>query len=438
VTSPSLANDAYWMAFTPNRHFRADPRIIVRAEGLYLIDQRGRRIFDGLSGLWCCGLGHAPPALIEAMRCQATALDYAPAFQFAHQGAFDLANRLTAIAPAPLAHVFFTNAGSDAVDTALKLARAFWRARGRPSKTKFIGRERGYHGANFAGVSVGGIGANRRDFGQGLDADHIQHTQVERHLFERGLPPGGADLADDLLRLIALHDASNIAALIVEPLAGSAGVIPPPADYLARLRAICDHHDILLVFDEVITGFGRTGAMFGAETFSVTPDIITVAKQITNGLFPMGAALVTDDIHDAVLASQTQPHLPEFFHGYTYSAHPIACAVALATLDAIDAGGVLARVRTLAPILEDAIHALKDAPHVLDVRNYGLAAGITVASDPSAPGRRAMEVALACWERGFYVRWGGDTLQLAPPFIAEPGEIEAVGAALGDVLASQR
>lgn len=418
--------EAYWMPYTANRQFKQNPRMIVGAKGAYYTAADGRQIFDGLSGLWTCGAGHNRPEIAEAVFRQLKTLDYAPAFQYGHQGAFELANRIKELTPAGLDHVFFTGSGSESADTSLKIARAYWRKKGQGTKTKLIGRAKGYHGVNFGGFSVGGIGANRTIFGQGVDADHLAHTMLPENVFTRGMPETGAEKADDLLELIALHDASNIAAVIVEPLAGSAGVIPPPQGYLKRLRAICDKHDILLIFDEVITGFGRMGSNTGAEEFGVTPDILNVAKQLTNGAVPMGAVIVNDDIYQAFMDNGGPEYMLELPHGYTYSGHPVACAAALATLDILKNDQLIDRVRTISPIFEDKLHALKGTKYITDIRNYGLAGALTIESAPGEPALRPYQIAMKCWEKGFYVRYGGDTIQLGLPFITEPNEIDNV------------
>ena len=427
--------DAHWMPFTANRSFKADPRMIVEARGAYYTDSDGRKVFDGLSGLWCTGLGHGRPEITEAVSRQMAKLDYAPAFQFGHPGSFALANKIRELTPDGLDHVFFTSSGSEAADTSLKMARAYWRARGQASKTRLIGREKGYHGVNFGGISVGGIGGNRKVFGQAVEADHLPHTLLASNAFSHGMPLAGADLANRLLDLIALHDASNIAAVIVEPFSGSAGVVVPPVGYLQRLREICTAHDILLIFDEVITGFGRCGALTGAEAFGVVPDILNMAKQITNGAQPLGAVIARKDIYDTLMAAGGPEYLVEFPHGYTYSAHPVACAAGLAALDVLVREDMPGRVAALAPFFETAVHSLKGASGVLDIRNFGLAAGITLAAKNGQPALRPYEVAMACWKKGFYVRYGGDTVQLAPPFISEKAEIERMINALGDALA---
>lgn len=426
--------DAHWMPYTGNRDFKAHPRMMVSAKGCYYTDNQGKQIFDGLSGLWCCGLGHGRTEITEAVTRQMATLDYSPAFQFGHPLSFELANKLKELTPAGLDYVFFTGSGSESADTSLKMARAYWRAKGQASKTRLIGREKGYHGVNFGGISVGGIAANRKMFGQGIEADHIAHTQLASNAFSRGMPDQGAELADDLLRLIALHDASNIAAVIVEPFSGSAGVVIPPKGYLQRLRDICSANNILLIFDEVITGFGRAGAYTGAEAFGVTPDIMNVAKQITNGAQPMGAVLARKDIYDTFMAQGGPDYMLEFVHGYTYSAHPVACAVALAALDLLVKENMVGRVQTLAPYFENAVHSLKGVKHVTDIRNFGLAAGFTIDAVPGEPARRPYEIAMAMLKKGFYVRYGGDTIQLAPPFITTPAQIDSLINALGETI----
>ena len=429
--------DAHWMPFTANRQFKADPRLLVEAQGCYYRDGAGRRIFDGLSGLWTCGLGHGRREIVDAVSRQVATLDYAPPFQFAHPLSFQLAERIAALMPEGLDHVFFCGSGSEAADTALKMARAYWRLKGQSGKNLFIGRAKGYHGVNFGGISVGGIVGNRKLYGQGIAADHLPHTLLSGNEFSRGMPDDGAHLADGLLDLIALHDASNIAAVIVEPFSGSAGVIVPPRGYLQRLREICTQHDILLVFDEVITAFGRAGAWTGAEAFGVTPDILNFAKQITNGVIPMGGVVASRAIHDAFMAAGGSLNNIEFPHGYTYSAHPVACAAALGTLDALQKEDAPARVRALAPHFEAAVHGLKGSRHVTDIRNFGLAAGLTIAALPGEPARRPFEIAMRCWQAGVYVRFGGDTIQLAPPFVATPAEIDRLVEVLADALAEQ-
>ncbi len=426
--------ESHWMPFTGNREFKKSPRMIVSAEGSYYTDASGRKIYDGLSGLWTCGLGHCHPRLQEAIARQAATLDYSPAFQFGHRLSFELANRIVEMMPRGLNRVFFTGSGSESADTSLKMARAYWRAKGQASKTRLIGREKGYHGVNFGGISVGGIAGNRKTFGQGVEADHLPHTQLVANAFSKGQPQAGAELADQLSSLIQLHDASNIAAVIVEPMSGSAGVVVPPVGYLQRLRDICSANNILLIFDEVITGFGRMGANTGAERFGVTPDILNGAKQITNGAQPLGVVVASDEIHDTFMAAGGPEYMLEFAHGYTYSAHPIACAAGIVTLDILQKEGLIQRVAELSPYFERAVHGLKGAKHIVDIRNIGLAAGLTIASVPGEAAKRPYEIAMRCWKKGFYVRYGGDTIQLAPPFIATEGEIDALINALGDAI----
>ena len=423
--------DAYWMPFTGNRQFKTDPRIITSAAGAYFTSADGRQIFDGLSGLWTCGAGHCRTEITEAVSKQLATLDYAPAFQYGHPKAFELAHRITDFMPPGLDRVFFTGSGSEAVETSLKLARAYWRKQGLPSKTQFIGRVKGYHGVNFGGISVGGIGVNRALFGGGVAADHLSHTLLPQNTFTKGLPEAGAEQADELLELIALHDASNIAAVIVEPMAGSAGVLPPPQGYLQRLRKICDDHCILLIFDEVITAFGRVGANTGAEAFGAVPDMLTIAKQLTNGAVPMGGVVTRRDIYDTFMAEGRQEYLLELPHGYTYSGHPVACAAGLAALDILEQEQLIARSAALAPGLEERIHQLRGLPWVSDVRNCGMAAGITIEAAPGEPLLRPYKIAMELWERGFYLRYSGDTLQLGPPFIAEAEDIDRLVDALG-------
>jgi beta-alanine--pyruvate transaminase len=406
--------------------------MIVGAAGAYYTDAQGRQVFDGLSGLWTCGAGHCRPEIAEAVAKQLRQLDYAPAFQYGHPKAFELANRITALMPAGLEYVFFTGSGSESADTALKIARAYWRKQGLPSKTKLIGRSKGYHGVNFGGISVGGIGANRALFGQAVDADHLPHTLLKQNAFTRGMPTTGAERAEDLLELIALHDASNIAAVIVEPLAGSAGVLPPPEGYLQRLREICDQHQILLIFDEVITAFGRMGAYTGAEAFGVVPDMLNIAKQLTNGAVPMGAVVTSAEIYQTFMDAGGPEYMLEFPHGYTYSGHPVACAAALAALDVLEQDDLLARVNAISPLFETALHSLKGIRYVSDIRNYGLAGALQIEAYPGEPARRPYEIAMQCWEKGFYVRYGGDTIQLGLPFITEPTEIDDLINALGE------
>lgn len=428
--------DAHWMPFSGNREFKQNPRMIASAEGAYFTDDKGRRIFDALSGLWTCGLGHCRTEIGEAIARQARTLDYSPAFQFGHELSFELANKVVDLMPEGLDYVFFTGSGSESADTSLKMARAYWRKKGLPSKTRLIGRAKGYHGVNFGGISVGGIGPNRALYGDLISSDHLPHTLLKNQPFIKGMPETGADLADDLLEIIALHDASNIAAVIVEPFAGSAGVIIPPVGYLQRLRKICDDHNILLIFDEVITAFGRCGAMTGAEAFGVTPDIMNVAKQLTNGAIPMGAVIAKADIYHTFMESGGPDYLVEFPHGYTYSAHPVACAAGIAALELLQKEKLVDRVRELAPYFEQQLHSLADRPHVTGIRNYGFAGALSLAHYPGEPARRPYEIAMAMWAKGFYVRYGGDTIQLGLPFITEKSEIDTLISALADCLSA--
>ncbi len=435
ISSEQLA--AHWMPFTANREFKQSPRIIESAEGHYYTDHQGRQIFDGLSGLWTCGLGHCHPKIAQAVSEQARTLDYSPAFQFGHPKSFELAERIASLMPEGLNRVFFTGSGSESVDSALKIARAYWKKRGKGSKTKLIGRAKGYHGVNFGGISVGGIGANRALYGEGIASDHLAHTLLEANLFSRGLPEQGAELANELEQKVLLHGADNIAAVIVEPVAGSAGVIPPPVGYLKRLREICNQHEILLIFDEVITGFGRMGSYSAAELFGVTPDLMTIAKQITNGVVPMGAVIAKQEIYDTFMDTGGAHYLLELPHGYTYSAHPIACAAALATLDVMQDEGVLAQVRDLTPVFESKVHSLRSCDVVADIRNFGLAAGLTLHSVEGQPLLNPYRVAMACWDKGFYVRYGGDTIQMGIPFRTTENELDLMINALGEALAEQ-
>ena len=434
--APSASElDAFWMPFTANRQFKANPRMLVRAEGMYYWTADGREVLDGVAGLWCVNAGHGRREITEAVTQQLSTMEFAPTFQMGHPIAFELANRLAAIAPPGMDRVFFTNSGSESVDTALKIAVAYHRARGAGQRTRFIGREKGYHGVGFGGMSVGGMINNRKFFGSSMlpGVDHLPHTlDLGHNAFSRGLPHWGAHLANELERLIALHDASTIAAVIVEPISGSAGVVLPPVGYLKRLREICDQHDILLIFDEVITGFGRVGKPFAAQSFDVTPDLMTTAKGLTNGAIPMGAVFSQRKIYDAFM--QGPDNVIELFHGYTYSAHPVACAAALATLEVYAKEGLLTRAATLAPQWEDAVHSLRGAAHVLDVRNYGLIGAVELEARPGKPGARAFDVFLKCFERGVMVRQTGDVIAMSPPLIIEPKQISRMVETLGQVI----
>jgi beta-alanine--pyruvate transaminase len=427
--------DAFWMPFTANRQFKANPRLLARAEGMHYWTADGRQIVDAVAGLWCVNAGHGRREITEAVTRQLGTMEFAPAFQMGHPIAFELANRLTEIAPPGMDRVFFTNSGSESVDTALKIAVAYHRARGAGQRFRFIGRERAYHGVGFGGTSVGGMVNNRKFFGASMlpGVDFLPHTlDLEHNAFSRGVPKFGVHLADALERLVALHDSSTIAAVIVEPISGSAGVLLPPAGYLKRLREICDKHDILLIFDEVITGFGRVGKPFAAQAFDVTPDLMTTAKGLTNGSIPMGAVFAQRKIYDAFM--QGPENAIELFHGYTYSAHPVACAAALATLDIYRKEELLTRAATLGASLEDAVHSLRGAPHVIDVRNYGLIAAVELEARPGKPGSRAFDVFLKCFERGVLVRQTGDVIALSPPLIIEPKQITQVVETLLEVI----
>ena len=434
---PTLTADdleAYWMPFTANRQFKAKPRLVSRAEGMYYWTVDGRMILDGFAGLWCCNAGHCRKPIVEAIQKQAATMDYAPAFQMGHPLAFELANRIVDLAPGGLDHVFFCNSGSEAVDTALKIALAWQRARGEGSRTRLIGRERGYHGVGFGGISVGGIVANRKMFGSMLaGVDHLPHTHLpERNAFSRGQPEHGAWLADELERLVTLHDASTIAAVIVEPVAGSTGVLIPPKGYLERLREITKKHGILLIFDEVITAFGRLGSGFAADTFGVVPDMITFAKGVTSGAVPMGGVVVSSEIYARFMTGA--PGAIELFHGYTYSAHALACAAGVATLQLYKDEDLFARAARMAPVLERAVHSLKGTKHVVDVRNLGLVAGIELAARDGAPGARGFETYLKCFEKGVLVRNTGDILALAPALIVEEKHIDQMVTTIRETL----
>jgi len=426
--------ESHWMPFTGNRDFKQDPRIIVSAEGNYYQSADGRKIFDGLSGLWCTGLGHGRQQITEAVSKAVQQLDYSPAFQFGHPKAFQLAERITEFMPEGLNRVFYTGSGSESADTSLKIARAYWRKKGLSSKTKLIGRSKGYHGVNFGGISVGGIGGNRAFFGEAVAADHLPHTMLPENKFTKGMPEKGAELADDLLELIALHDASNIAAVIVEPVAGSAGVIPPPQGYLQRLREICTQNDILLIFDEVITAFGRMGSKTGAEEFAVVPDIINIAKQLTNGAIPMGAVIASQSIYDTFMDNGGPDYAVELPHGHTYSGHPVACAAGLACLDILEQEQLIARVKEMSPVFENHLHSLKGTQYIADIRNYGLAGALTIEHAPGEPMLRPYLIAMQMWQKGFYVRYGGDTIQLGLPFTVERAEIDSLISALGETI----
>lgn len=417
---------AYWMPFTGNRYFKDHPRLISRAEGMYCYTSDGKQLLDGVAGLWCCNAGHCHPKVVEAIQKQAATLDYAMAFQLGHPTVFELANKLTNIAPDGMDYAFFVNSGSEAVDTALKMALAYHRLRGEGARTRFIGRQRGYHGVGFGGISVGGISPNRKMFGAMLPGvDHLPHTHnLEHNAFSRGLPQWGAHLADELEGIIALHDASTIAAVIVEPIAGSAGVLIPPEGYLQRLRDICDKHGILLIFDEVICGFGRTGDAFASNRFGITPDLMTTAKGLTSGTVPMGAVLAKGEIYDTFMTGPDGAI--EFFHGYTYSGHPLAAAAGCATLDVYAEEGLFERARSMEGKFEDALHSLKGEPNVIDVRNFGLIGAVELEPLAGQPTARAMQAFRTCYDNGAIVRTTGDTIAFSPPLIIEEKQIDTL------------
>lgn len=433
LTARAQDLEAFWMPFTANRQFKASPRMLASAKGMYYTASDGREILDGTAGLWCVNAGHGRREIAEAVNQQLLQLDYASSFQMGHAGAFQLANRLTQLLPDDLNHVFFTNSGSEAVDTALKLAIAYHALRGEPGRQRFVGRERAYHGVNLGGVAVGGIASNRRFFSQLTPGvDHLNHTHnLKRNAFSHGQPRWGEELANELETVVKKRGAETIAAVIVEPVYGATGVLIPPVGYLQKLRQICDRHGILLIFDEVITGFGRLGVPFATEYFGVLPDMITAAKGITNGNIPMGAVFVRQGLYETFMQA-TESGI-EFSHGYTYSGHPVACAAGLATLDIYESEGLLNRVKTLVSDWEAAAHSLQGTPHVIDVRNLGLLAGIEL--EPTGkPGARGFEVFLRCFEKGLFVRAAGDNIALSPPLIIEPSQIEQIFGTLKEVL----
>jgi beta-alanine--pyruvate transaminase len=418
--------ESYWMPFTANRDFKKDPRMVVSADGMYYKSETGKDIMDSAAGLWCVNAGHNRPEITAAISQQAATLDYAPSFQYGHPKAFELASRVAELFPVGLDHVFFTNSGSEAVDSALKIALAYQRVRGKGTKTRLIGRERGYHGVGFGGISVGGMPRNRQYFGTLLTGvDHISHTYLpEKNRFTKGSPQHGDYLADTLENIVALHDASTIAAVIVEPIAGSTGVLPPPQNYLKKLREICDKHDILLIFDEVITGFGRLGTATASEYFGVTPDIIACAKALTNGIIPMGAAVVSNEIYETMMDEADMPI--ELFHGYTYSGHPIAAAAGLASLDIYRDEDLFNKAGKTAIYLEEVIHQLKNDKNVIDIRNLGMVAAIEIAPRPGAVGARGYEAMKKSWHKGLMLRVTADTLAFSPPLIAEKHDIDKI------------
>lgn len=424
---------AFWMPFTANRKFASQPKMIEGGEGMYYTTEDGRQIIDGTAGLWCCNAGHSRPEIVEAVSSQIKKLDYAPSFQLGHPKAFELAERLVALSPATLDHVFFTNSGSESVDTALKIALAYQQIRGKGQKQRLIGREKGYHGTGFGGISVGGLGNNKRFFGTALPTDHLPHTLNPENAFSRGLPEANNNQLAELEAIVALHDASTIAAVIVEPVVGSAGVIVPPQGYLKKLRELCTAHDILLIFDEVITAFGRIGSAFAAQEFEVLPDIITTAKALTSGVIPMGAVFVSDEIHETFMKGPK--NAIELFHGYTYSGHPVAAAAALACLDIYEKEKLFEHSKAISTHFEDAAHGLANCANVKDVRNYGLMAAIELNSGPSGVGTRAFEVFNKCFfEKDILVRVTGDVIALSPPLIASEQEITRLFSQLAEAI----
>lgn len=431
----TLQLKSFWMPFTANRQFKAAPRMFASAQGMYYTTEDGRKVIDGSAGLWCTNAGHGRREIASAVEKQLTTLDFAPAFQMGHPLAFEFANRLAEIAPAGLDRIFFTNSGSESGDTALKIALAYHRANGQASRTRLIGRERGYHGVGFGGTSVGGMVNNRRAFSSAQlpGTDHIRHTHdLARNAFSKDLPEHGAELADDVERLVALHGADTIAAVIVEPVPGSTGVLPPPKNYLQRLRELCTKHGILLIFDEVITGFGRLGTPFAADYFGVTPDLMTTAKGITNGTVPCGAVFASRKIYDGLMTGPESQI--ELFHGYTYSAHPVACAAGIATLDIYKSEGLLTRGASLSDYWRDSLHALKDLPNVIDIRNCGLMGAVELAPRKDAPAARGYDVMVDCFNRGLYLRQSGDAFAMSPPLIVEKNQIDEIVSILSDAI----
>ncbi len=435
ATSAPPSMDAFWMPFTANKQFKASPRLLASASGMYYKTVEGREILDATAGLWCCNAGHSRPRIVEAVKAQIETLDFAPNFSMSSPLPFVLAERLAELAPGNLNHVFYTNSGSESVDSALKIAIAYHRARGEGQRTRLIGREKGYHGVGFGGISVGGLSNNRKWFGPGLSGvDHMRHTlDIGRNAFSKGLPEYGIELAEDLERMVALHDASTIAAVIIEPISGSAGVIIPPDGYLQRIRELCTRHGILLIFDEVITGFGRVGNAFAAQRFNVIPDLITAAKGITNGCVPMGVVLVSDDVHEAFV--QGPDNAIDLFHGYTYSGHPMACAAAIATLDTYAEENLFDKALELGEYWQEGIHSLKGLPNVIDIRNYGLIGAIELAPRPGAPGTRAFDAFTRAFQEGdLLTRVTGDVIALSPPLIVEKSHIDRIFETLTDTL----
>jgi len=434
TTTTALDLDAFWMPFTANRQFKQTPRMLVKAEGMHYTTDDGRTVLDGTAGLWCVNAGHCRPTIVEAVRKQVGELDYAPPFQMGHPKAFELATRVAAILPPSHKHVFFVNSGSEGVDTALKIALAYHRVKGEGARQRLIGRERGYHGVGFGGISVGGMVNNRKTFGSMLvGVDHLRHTHdLSRNAFAKGQPEHGVELAEDLERLVALHDASTIAAVIVEPMAGSTGVLLPPRGYLQRLREICDKYGILLIFDEVISGFGRLGAPFAVDKFGVIPDMMIVAKGLTNGTVPMGAVFASDKVHDAFM---TGPEgAIELFHGYTYSGHPVAAAAGIASLDLYREERLFERANDMAPFWEETMHSLRGLPNIIDIRNMGLVAGIEMSSIPGKVGARAYDVFVRAFKKGLLIRTTGDIIALSPPLIIEKAQISEIAEKLSEAI----
>ena len=426
MTNPLPNLDAYWMPFTGNRYFKKNPRMFKQASGMFYTSYDDEKILDGISGLWCCNAGHCHPKIVEAVQKQAATLDYATAFQIGHPTVFKMAEKLTDMAPEGMSKVFFTNSGSEAVDTALKMALAYHRVNGEGHRTRFIGREKGYHGVGFGGISVGGMSPNRKMFGAMLPGvDHLKHTHnLEKNAFSKGQPQWGGHLADELEEILMLHDPSTVAAVIMEPIAGSAGVLLPPVGYLNRIREICDKHGILMILDEVITGFGRTGHSFGAEAFNVSPDLMTIAKGMTSGMVPMGGVLVKEDIYQAFMEGPDDAI--EFFHGYTYSGHPLAAAAGLAALNVYEEEGLFDNAKNLAPVLEEELQTVKDSPHVIDIRNYGMLGAIELQPIEGKPTARAMNAFRECFAKGVLIRTTGDNIALCPPLIANEEQIRTV------------
>ena len=426
----------FWMPFTANRQFKADPRILVSASGMHYTDNQGREILDGTSGMWCVNAGHGRQKIVDAIKQQAESVDYLPAFQWGHPGAFDLSSKLANLLPGDLDYLFYGNSGSEAVDTALKIALAYHQLRGESQRTRLIGRERGYHGVGIGGTSVGGISNNRKQFGTLLPSvDHLPHTHdLTEMAFSRGQPTWGGHLADDLKRIVALHDPSTIAAVIVEPVAGSTGVLVPPKGYLEKLRTLCDEYGILLIFDEVITGFGRLGDPFAADYFGIVPDMLTMAKGLTNATVPMSAVAVRSEIYDTFM--QGPPNMIELFHGYTYSAHPLACAAGLATIEVFLEDDLFSRSKDLAATWELALHSLKGLPNVIDIRNIGLMGAVELVPRENAPTARAFDIYLACYEKGLLVRQTGDVIAMSPPLIVSEEQINEIINILGDCISA--